>query len=381
MKSIHHIYFANSQNMSNTPSDSVDLVVTSPPYPMIGMWDVLFSKQNALINKALTDNKGLTAFELMHEHLDLIWNESWRVLKKGGFACINIGDATRTINGTFMLYPNHAKIISSMLKIGFNSLPEILWRKQTNAPNKFMGSGMLPAGAYVTLEHEHILIFRKGEKREFKKNSEKINRRNSSFFWEERNSWFSDIWTDLKGTFQNLSDDKVRKRSAAFPIEVPYRLINMFSVKGDTVLDPFLGTGTTTHAAIAACRNSIGYELEKGFEKLIFSGLENIVSSSNKRIDKRIETHLSFVEERIKKGKGFKHINQFYNFPVITKQETELILNKLISAKQFHKNQIEATYLDKAQCGFDNNINNGLNMLNDNLISQKSNKKFQLSLF
>ena len=173
MNSIHNIYFKSSQDMSDIPSDSVDLVVTSPPYPMISMWDTLFSEQNDSIDKALSDNKGLIAFELMHEQLDLIWNETWRVLKEGGFVCINIGDATRTINGTFMLYPNHSRIISGMLEIGFNSLPEILWRKQTNAPNKFMGSGMLPAGAYITLEHEYILIFRKGKRREFKTNKEK----------------------------------------------------------------------------------------------------------------------------------------------------------------------------------------------------------------
>jgi len=154
----------------------------------------------------------------------------------------------------------------------------------------------------------------------------------------------------------------------------------MLSVKGDTVLDPFLGTGTTTHAAIAACRNSIGYELEAGFEDLIFSGIENIVSSSNERIDKRIENHLSFVEERRKKGKEFKHINTHYNFPVITKQETDLILNKIISAKHF-KNKIEATYLDKAQDEFYINTNNTSNILKDELPRGKSNDKIQLSLF
>ena len=75
----------------------------------------------------------------------------------------------------FVLYPNHARILNSLLDIGFSVLPDILWRKQTNAPNKFMGSGMLPAGAYVTLEHEYVLIVRKGSKREFKTEDEKRN--------------------------------------------------------------------------------------------------------------------------------------------------------------------------------------------------------------
>lgn len=348
MKSTHYIYFENSQNMSNISSESIDLVITSPPYPMIAMWDELFCQQNPSIKKALSEKNGLMAFKLMHDYLDIVWQETWRVLKNGGFICINIGDATRTIDN-FMLYPNHSRIISKMLQLGFTPLPEILWRKQTNAPNKFMGSGMLPAGAYITLEHEHILIFRKGSKREFKNDSEKINRRNSSYFWEERNIWFSDIWTDLKGTLQNLSDDKVRKRSAAFPFELPYRLINMFSVKGDTVLDPFWGIGTTTHAAIAACRNSIGYELETKFMDLILAELDNIVVYSNQRIRQRIETHLSFIEERIKQGKEFKHINNYYNFPVITKQETELFFHQLNSVKQLNQTQLEAVYSDELQ--------------------------------
>ena len=101
----------------------------------------------------------------------------FRVLKNGRFACINIGDATRKIRDDFCLYPNHARILNYLLDIGFSALPDILWRKQANAPNKFMGSGMLPAGAYVTLEHEYILIVRKGSKREFKTEDEKENRR------------------------------------------------------------------------------------------------------------------------------------------------------------------------------------------------------------
>ena len=125
-----------------------------------------------------------------------------------------------------------------------------------------MGSGMLPAGAYVTLEHEYILILRKGSKREFKLDAQKQNRRESAFFWEERNAWFSDVWMDLKGTSQNLGNRTARLRSAAFPFDLPYRLLNMFSVKGDTVVDPFLGIGTTMWAAMAAGRNCIGYEIE-----------------------------------------------------------------------------------------------------------------------
>ena len=212
----HQIYFQDSKNMEALPSGTVDLVVTSPPYPMIEMWDSIFAGQNVEISQALQNGDGPAAFEMMHVELDAVWQEVWRILKQGGIACINVGDATRTIDSRFWLYPNHSRILNQFLKLGFQALPAILWRKQTNAPNKFMGSGMLPPSAYVTLEHEYILILRKGPKREFKLEAEKQNRRESAFFWEERNAWFSDIWMDLKGASQNLGDRSARLRSAAF---------------------------------------------------------------------------------------------------------------------------------------------------------------------
>lgn len=165
----HTIYFNAAQNMSPLKDKSVDIVVTSPPYPMIEMWDNIMSNQNPDIKSAFEANEPRKAFELMHQELDKVWAECWRVLKEGSFLCINIGDATRTINGEFALYNNNARIIQACEKLGFINLPNILWRKTTNAPNKFMGSGMLPCGAYVTLEHEWILIFRKGGKGSIKR--------------------------------------------------------------------------------------------------------------------------------------------------------------------------------------------------------------------
>jgi len=204
MITTHKIIFQDSSNMRVLSDESIDLVVTSPPYPMIEMWDQIFADQNEEIGRALKNNDGPTAFELMHQALDKVWDELYRVLKVGGIACINIGDATRTINSRFALYTNHSRIHTYMQNIGFSALPAILWRKQTNAPNKFMGSGMMPPGAYVTLEHEYILILRKGNKKEFKTIDEKKQRRESSFFWEERNVWFSDLWclTGLLPCFQ-----------------------------------------------------------------------------------------------------------------------------------------------------------------------------------
>lgn len=331
--------------MSEIPQDSIDLVVTSPPYPMIEMWDDLFMQLNPEIGKLLNADKGMQAFELMHRELDAIWDEVLRVVKNGGFICINIGDATRTIAGKFALYPNHSRITSRMPEIGLTPLPEILWRKQTNAPNKFMGSGMLPAGAYVTLEHEYILVFRKGTKREFTKAEEKTLRRQSAYFWEERNIWFSDIWTDIKGTGQNLHDsNKVRKRSAAFPFEIPFRLIQMFSVYGDTVLDPFLGSGTTMFAAMASARNSVGYEMESGFRDMIFSGCENIPVFARKRILDRMEHHRNFVKKRLAEKGNIKYINTYYRVPVMTAQEREMIFHEPAEVEKSGENFFEVRY-------------------------------------
>ncbi len=352
MRTQHRMVYKNSSRMKELPPGSVDLVVTSPPYPMIEMWDGVFSRQNRKIADALRSLQGSLAFELMHRQLDPVWNEVYRVLKAGGIACINIGDATRTLDDHFALYTNHARILNYMQGLGFSALPAVLWRKQTNAPNKFMGSGMMPPGAYVTLEHEYVLVLRKGNKKEFKDEHDQQLRRESAFFWEERNAWFSDVWMDLKGASQNLFDDKVRKRSAAFPIELPYRLISMFSVKGDTVLDPFLGIGTSMMAAMAAGRNSVGYEIDTNFGDIVSSHLQEVVGFAHYRIHQRLEHHLSFVAERIKNIGKFKYLNKHYHFPVMTRQETDLLLNELLSVDKIAGKRFEATYSDDPQAEF-----------------------------
>ena len=349
MKTIHKIFFQDARDLRELPSESIDLVVTSPPYPMIDMWDDMFSSQNPEIQTALARSDGRRAYELMHEILDSVWTELFRVLKEGRFACINIGDATRTIRGDFCLYPNHARILNHLLDIEFSALPDILWRKQTNAPNKFMGSGMLPAGAYVTLEHEYILIVRKGSKREFKTEDEKKNRRESALFWEERNSWYSDIWTNIKGTEQKLSSVTSRLRSAAFPFDLAYRLVNMYSVKGDVVLDPFLGTGTTIAAAMTSGRNSIGVEIDNSFQQAICPITHHIVDFSNDFLHDRLIRHFGFVKNRIQNSGPLKYTNRHYGCPVVTSQEQCILLNDLKTVQVRGDNIFEVMYSTKPQ--------------------------------
>jgi DNA modification methylase len=343
-KTFHKIHNADARTLDFLPDESVHLVITSPPYPMISMWDDIFSKMNNKIQDALVDNDGNTAFELMHVELYKTWKELFRIIVKGGIACINIGDATRTINKVFKLYPNHSKIIESFINIGFINLPEIIWRKPSNSPTKFLGSGMLPCGAFVTLEHEHILIFKKPIKRLFQTPSEKQDRYESSYFWEERNKWFSDLW-ELNGTRQLLNNKKVRERSAAFPFEIPYRLINMFSNKDDIVIDPFLGTGTTMIAAMASCRSSIGIELDSNFNEIVEEYVKDLKQFSNKIISDRLNSHRNAIENyNIDKS---KHINKFYSFPVMTRQEVEIIFHTIekIKTKKID-NSFEVNYAD-----------------------------------
>lgn len=339
METVHKIFFNSSSDMNNVPSESVNLVVTSPPYPMIEMWDDIFSSMNPSIRNALNSCDGSGACKLMNQELNKVWKEVDRVMAPGGIVCINIGDATRKLGDSFQLYSNHSKIINYFEKLNYQSIPIILWRKQTNKPNKFMGSGMLPPSAYVTLEHEYILIFRKGINRKFS-NVDKTNRRNSAYFWEERNVWFSDIWMDLKGRSQKMNHKELRDRSGAYPFELPYRLINMYSVIGDTILDPFLGTGTTTIASICLGRNSIGYEVEKNFKSLIEMKINEIKKYGNEIIKDRVLAHIKFINNR-EKSKEIKHKSNFYNIKVVTGQERDILFPIIKDVNQINDNHYQ----------------------------------------
>jgi DNA modification methylase len=349
MKTRHQIYFSDSRQMQPLNTESAQLVVTSPPYPMISMWDEAFSCMDKQIESELRADNGIGAFERMHRRLDPVWQEVWRILAPGGIACINVGDATRKVGSEFSLYPNHARILSQLMKVGFTPLPAILWRKPTNAPTKFMGSGMLPAGAYVTLEHEYILILRKGAKRDFESSREKQIRRQSAIFWEERNEWYSDVWLSIVGTGQNLNSRAARKRSAAFPFAIPYRLINMFSVKGDLVVDPFAGTGTTLKAAAVAARNSIGFDLDNGLRGSVFSGIDRLPTFANAVVAGRLQHHRDFVSKCASTDRRLKYLNKPYQIPVVTGQETDLFMNPMASAGMHSADVLEVRYLSEAE--------------------------------
>jgi len=342
METEHRVFVGNSNDLSAVDDDAVELVVTSPPYPMIEMWDDVFASLDPAVGDALDAGDGEAAFDLMHEVLEATWDELRRVLVDGGIACVNVGDATRTVDGSFRVYQNHARVTEYLDDLGFEPLPDILWRKPANSAAKFMGSGMLPPNAYATLEHEYLLVFRNGrESRAFESTDVRYE---SAYFWEERNEWFSDVWTDVTGTLQELADgggaggagDELRDRSAAYPLEIPYRLVNMYSTYGDTVLDPFWGTGTTTLAAMVAGRNSVGYELDEALVDAFVDGddddddggggVAGVSELADATVRERLARHEEFVARRRADGETFAYDAEHYDFPVTTKQERPMRL-------------------------------------------------------
>ena len=321
METRHRVRTGDARDLP-LEDDSVELVVTSPPYPMIEMWDDIFAALDPAIADALGAGDGDRAFSLMHDVLDSVWAELARVLVPGGIACINVGDATRSLSDGFRQYPNHAEITTRLTDHGLRALPDILWRKPTNSGAKFMGSGMVPPNAYPTLEHEHILLFRNGRRRTLEPGADR--RYESAYFWEERNEWFSDLW-DVPGETQAM-DDGLRDRSGAFPLAIPHRLVSMFSVRGDTVLDPFLGTGTTTLAAMAAGRDSVGVERDESLLSALDDRVDAIGDWSRRIARDRLDAHREWVTERRGEGKEPGYEAKHYDFAVNTKQERRIRL-------------------------------------------------------
>jgi len=236
IRGVFKVYNKSCHQMTEIIDNSVQLIVTSPPYPMIKKWNDTFNG---------------TTFEEQHRELFVVWEECYRILSDGGIMCVNIGDATRRHNDVYQAFPNAAKIMINCMDIGFYNFVPILWKKISNRPNAFLGSGMLPTNSYVSQDHEYILIFRKGGPRKFKPKDP--NRYDSAFSKEQRNVWFNQVW--------NIGSSKNGKEFSAFPQELPDRLIQMFSVKSDIVVDPFAGTNITGNSAYELNRNYIGYEI------------------------------------------------------------------------------------------------------------------------
>ncbi|HTW55641.1 MAG TPA: site-specific DNA-methyltransferase [Thermoplasmata archaeon] len=245
----------DARRLDGIADASVELIVTSPPYPMIPQWDELFR------------SRGAADYPSMLRVLADAWAAGHRVLVPGGLLAIVIGDALRRSEDGFRLWPNHAETLVAAERAGFRPLPYLLWKKPTNKPNAFLGSGFLPPNAYVTLDCEFVLLFRKGGPRRFPRHD--ARRAASRLSRAERDRWFSQVWADVRGARQTGPG----RRTGAFPPELARRLVRMFSVAGETVLDPFAGTGTTVWAASDAGRRGVGVEYDRPtFEALLAAG-------------------------------------------------------------------------------------------------------------
>ena len=248
MSTKHLLINGDSRNMSHIPNESVHLIVTSPPY-----WQ---------LKDYGTDNQiGFNdTYESYINNLNLVWKECLRILMPGCRLCINIGDqfARSAYYGRYKVVPIHSEIIRFCETIGFDYMGSIVWQKPTSmhttGGEKVMGSYPYPRGGIVKIDFEHILLFKKLGKAPIPTQKSKEA---SILTMEEWNEYFSSHWT-FNGAKQN-------RHIAVFPEELPRRLIRMFSFIGDTICDPFMGSGTTALAAANLGRNSIGYELNKDF--------------------------------------------------------------------------------------------------------------------
>ena len=293
-KTYHKIINGDSRNMSELRDECIHLVVTSPPY-----WQ--------LKDYGTEDQIGFNdSYENYINHLNLTWQECYRVLHKGGRLCINIGDqfARSVYYGRYKVIPIHSEIIKFCETIGLDFMGSIIWQKtttmNTTGGGSVMGSFPYPRNGIVKLDFEYVLIFKK------QGNTPKPTleqKELSKMTTEEWNTYFNGHWY-IKGVRQD-------RHIAMFPEELPKRLIKMFSFVGENVLDPFLGSGTTSSVAKQLGRNSVGYEINPEFISIIrekmhhnelieeakieFVSQEKVKDDFNSRIEKSkyifIDTH------------------------------------------------------------------------------------------
>jgi modification methylase len=242
------VYLGDSRAMTEVVDASIDLVVTSPPYWQIKDYGI----------------PGQIGYgQSLHEYLkDLYrtWRECFRVLREGARLCINIGDqfARASVYGRYKVIPLHAEFINQCERLGFDFLGAIIWQKKTTMNPSggavVMGSYPFPPNGIVELDYEFIQIFKKPGKTKKVSKDIKAASRLTKEEWKE---YFAGHW--YFGGVRQVSHE------AMFPEELPRRLINMFTFQGDTVLDPFLGSGTTVKVALEKARNAVGYEINPDF--------------------------------------------------------------------------------------------------------------------
>ncbi len=260
----HTLHCGDSRCLEWIPDNSVHLVVTSPPY-----WTLKEYPANK-------NQLGLVSdYEQFHEELDKVWRQCFRVLVPGGRLVCVVGDVclSRRDHGRHMVMPMHADIIVRARKLGFDNLTPIFWYKISNAQHEvengssFLGKPYEP-NAIVKNDIEFILMLRKpGGYRQ----PTQAQRDASRLSKKEHHDWFQAVW--------RLTGCSTREHPAPFPEELAYRLVRMFSFVGDTVLDPFMGLGTTVLAAACCGRDAIGVEVEPAYVRKAKARLEARLSN------------------------------------------------------------------------------------------------------
>jgi len=264
----HVLNLGDARQLDWIPDASVHLVLTSPPY-----WTL--KKYNDHPNQL----GEVQDYEAFMDELDKAWGHCFRVLIEGGRLVVVIGDvciARRRNKGRHLVMPLHADISVRARRLGFDYLTPILWHKIANASyevengSSFLGKPFEP-NAIIKNDTEYILMLRKPGS--YRKPTEE-QRRLSKLSKEDHARWFRSIWTDVPGA-------STKEHPAPFPVELAHRIVRMFSFAGDTVLDPFSGTGSTALAALRNDRNSIGNEIDPNYFTLAVRRLQDEVGQGS----------------------------------------------------------------------------------------------------
>jgi modification methylase len=275
LKTSHKIINGDSRKMAELSDNSVNLIITSPPY-----WQLKDYGTDTQIGYHDT-------YENYINNLNLVWNECYRVLHDGCRLCINIGDqfARAVYYGRYKVIPIREEIIKFCENVGFDYMGAIIWQKvtttNTSGGGVQMGSYPYPRNGILKIDYEFILVFKKlGNAPKHTKEQKELSKMTN----DEWNTYFAGHW--------NFGGARQDNHIAMFPEELPKRLIKMFSFIGETVLDPFAGSGTTSLAARNLNRNSVGYEINPDFIPIIQDKLETY------QVDIH-STSYSFVEQKL----------------------------------------------------------------------------------
>ncbi len=285
-KTTHRLINGDARDLSFLNRESVHLVVTSPPY-----WNLKRYNEHP-------DQMGhIEDYETFLAELEKVWRHVYRILVPGGRLVCVVGDVcvARRNFGRHLVFPLHANICVICRKIGFDNLNPIIWHKIANASyevangSKFLGKPYEP-NAIIKNDMEFILMQRKPGGYRKPSNAQ---RDGSRILKEEFDSWFQQIW--------NITGASTKQHPAPFPLELANRLVRMFSFVGDTVLDPFCGSGTTMVAALRAGRNSIGVEIDPEYCRMAARYLKaetaNLFTNEELIFEKAISEPASAVKE------------------------------------------------------------------------------------